>query len=126
MQSGVIIFFFMASLQEIFNRLQKTKKEQREIKAMYRDALKNSGGYQTVLDEVGILKAKKKTIEEGIQDDFRVEFDKLEVLKADIENDSMLLSDAALSEYLKGKGVEIIDEYENKYEPIFKVQFKKV
>ena len=116
----------MANLQEIFNRLQKTKKEQREIKAMYRDALKNSGGYQTVLDEVGVLKAKKKTIEEGIQDDFRVEFDKLEVLKADIENDSMLLSDAALSEYLKGKGVEIIDEYENKYEPIFKVQFKKI
>ena len=116
----------MANLQEIFNRLQKTKKEQKEIKAMYRDALKNSNGLQAVLDEINTLKGKKKQIENGIQDDFRVEFDKLDVLKADIENDSMLLSDAALSEYLKGKGVEIIDEYENKYEPIFKVQFKKI
>ena len=101
------------------------KKEQREIKTIYRDALKNSSGHKAVLDEMNMLKEKKKIIEEGIQDDFQVEFDKLEVLKADIENDSMLLSDAALSEYLKGVGVEIVDEYENKYEPIFKVQFKK-
>lgn len=124
MKSGVIIFF-TANLQEIFNRLQKTKKEQREIKTIYRDVLKNSSGHKAVLDEMNTLKEKKKIIEEGIQDDFRVEFDKLEVLKVDIENDSMLLSDVALSEYLKGAGVEIVDEYENKYEPIFKVQFKK-
>ena len=116
----------MANLQEIFNRLQKTKKEQREIKAMYRDALNNSSGYQSLIDDVKSLKDKKKSFEEGIKDDFRSEFDKLEVLKADIENDAMLLSDAALSEYIKGNGIDITDEYENKYEPIFKVQFKKM
>lgn len=115
----------MPNIQEIFNNIQKAKKEQKEIKSMYRDALTNSSGYQTVVDELNVLKEKKKKIEESLRDDFRTEFDKLEVLKADIENDTMLLSDAALSEYIKGKNVEIVDEYENKYEPIFKVQFKK-
>lgn len=115
----------MANIQEIFNNIQKAKKEQKEIKAMYRDALTNSSGYQKAVEELNLLKEKKKKIEDGLRDDFRTEFDKLEVLKADIENDTMLLSDAALSEYIKGKHVEIVDEYENKYEPIFKVQFKK-
>lgn len=124
MQGGVIIFF-MPNIQEIFNNIQKAKKEQKEIKAMYRDALANSSGYQKAVEELNVLKEKKKKIEESMRDDFRTEFDKLEVLKADIENDTMLLSDAALSEYIKGKHVEIVDEYENKYEPIFKVQFKK-
>lgn len=92
---------------------------------MYRDALTNSSGYQKAVEELSVLREKKKKIEDGLREDFRTEFDKLEVLKADIENDTMLLSDAALSEYIKGKHVEIVDEYENKYEPIFKVQFKK-
>lgn len=115
----------MPNIQEIFNNIQKAKKEQKEIKNMYRDALANSSGYQSALEELKALREKKKKIEEGLRDDFRAEFDKLEVLKADIDNDTMLLSDAALSEYVKGRPVEIVDEYENKYEPIFKVQFKK-
>jgi len=118
-------YFFMPNIQEIFNNIQKAKKEQKEIKNMYRDALANSSGYQSTLEELKALREKKKKIEEGLRDDFRAEFDKLEVLKADIDNDTMLLSDAALSEYVKGRPVEIVDEYENKYEPIFKVQFKK-
>lgn len=118
-------YFFMPNIQEIFNNIQKAKKEQKEIKNMYRDALANSSGYQNTLEELKALREKKKKIEEGLRDDFRAEFDKLEVLKADIDNDTMLLSDAALSEYVKGRPVEIVDEYENKYEPIFKVQFKK-
>lgn len=118
-------YFFMPNIQEIFNNIQKAKKEQKEIKSMYRDALSNSSGHKNVVEEINVLKEKKKKIEESLRDDFRTEFDKLEVLKADIENDTMLLSDAALSEYIKGKNVEIVDEYENKYEPIFKVQFKK-
>jgi len=116
----------MANLQEVFNRIQKSKKEQKDIKSMYRDALSNSQVYQKTVEELNELKEKKKKIEDQIKEDFRQEFDKLETLKADIENDNMLLSDAAISQLMKGETVEVTDINDNKYEPIFSVKFKKV
>jgi len=115
----------MANIQEVFLRIQETKKEQKDIKSMYRDALQNSKAYQDVAEEINKLKDRKKQIEENIKDDFKSEFDKLETLKNDIDNDNLLLSDAALTQLMSGKTVEVQDTYENKYEPIFSVRFKK-
>lgn len=115
----------MSKLQEVFNRIQESKKEQKKIKDMYRDALLNSQEYQNAVEELKTLREKKKEIENNIQLDFSSEFDKLDTLKLDIENDMMLLSDAALTQLMKGETVEITDQYENKYEPVFSVKFKK-
>ena len=116
----------MSRLQEIFDRIQKTKNEQKEIRAMYKDALKNSSRYQDVLDQLDTLKAKKKEIESGIREDFYKEFDKLEVLKNELMNDNQLLADAAISKVAKGEKLEIIDTNNTQYEPIFTVRFKKM
>ena len=115
----------MSKLQEVFDRIQKTKQEQKKIKSMYRDALTNSKQYQHALEEAKASREKKKKIEDGIKDEFSKELSKLDNLKADIENDQMLLSDAALSTLMKGETVEVKDEKENKYEPIFSVRFKR-
>jgi len=115
----------MQNIQEIFNRIQKTKKEQKSIKSIYRDALLTSSQHQKVVEEIKDLREKKKKIEESIKDDFSSELSKLDTLKLDIENDSILLSDIALSEMLKGKSINLIDQNNNKYEPIFNVRFKK-
>jgi hypothetical protein len=72
----------MANLQQIFDRIQESKKEQKDLKSMYRDALINSQAMQQTQEDLLKLRDKKKKIEEGIRDDFRHEFDKLEVLKA--------------------------------------------
>ena len=37
-----------------------------------------------------------------------------------------LLSDVALSSYAKGENVSVMDGNENKYEPVFRVNFKRV
>lgn len=92
---------------------------------MYRDAISNSKLLAEVNEEIKLIKDKKKAIEDSIKADFHAEFEKLDTLKNDIENDMMLLSDAALSMAMKGEMIEIKDQYENKYEPIFRVQFKK-
>ncbi len=115
----------MINPQEIFDRIQKIKKEQKEIKAMYRDALANSQSLQETIEEMKIIREKKKSLEEAIKSDFVSELEKLDTLKLDLENDNMLLSDAILSLAIKGELIEIKDQYENKYEPIFKVQLKK-
>ncbi|NQU83183.1 MAG: hypothetical protein HQ536_00570 [Parcubacteria group bacterium] len=115
----------MSKLKEIFNRMQEAKKEQRGIRAMYRDALLGSQEYEKIVQDLEDLKIKKKQIEIGVQRDFNADFKKLEELKLDLETDKELISDIALNQYVKGESIEIVDEYDNKYEPIFSVKFKK-
>lgn len=118
-------YIFMSKVQEVFNRIQESRKEQKKIKDMYRDALQNSGEHQRITEELKTLREKKKEIENSIKLDFTSELDKLDTLKLDIENDILLLSDAALTQLMKGETVEVKDQYENKYEPVFSVKFKK-
>ena len=113
-------------LPDVFKRIQDKKKEQRELKAMYRDALAVNGDYQKLLDELNDLKLKKKKLEAGVQADFKEEFDKLEGLKLNIAGDNQLLSDLAMTQLTSGETVKIIDENKVEYEPIFTVRFKKV
>jgi hypothetical protein len=116
----------MTNIQEVFDRIQKTKKEQKELKTMYRDALNNSGAYQRSLEELKKLKEDKKKFEDGVKKEFSSEFDKLEILKNELMNDSQLLSDMVVSQVAKGQKIEIKDQYEVQYEPIFSVRFKKI
>ncbi|MBU4216830.1 hypothetical protein L6270_03310 [Candidatus Parcubacteria bacterium] len=115
----------MSKLQEVFDRIQKTKKEQKELKSMFRDSLVNSKSYQEAVEDLKVLRDKKKKIEDAIKEDFNSELAKLDILKSDIDNDYMLLSDAALTKIMKGEMIEVVDEKDNKYEPIFSVKFKK-
>jgi predicted nuclease with TOPRIM domain len=115
----------MSNIQEVFDRIQKTKKEQKEIRNMYRDALSHSGRYQENIEKLKKLKEEKKMLENEIKLEMRAEFDKMEILKNELQNDIMLLSDAALSRLMEGKVVEVTDQNEQKYEPIFTVRFKK-
>jgi len=116
----------MSNLQEVFNRIQKTKAEQKELKAMYREALLSSAAYQRSLEELKKLKEENKKFVQSIREGFTKEFDKLEVLKNELMNDSQVLSDMAMAQVAKGEKIEITDEYATQYEPIFSVKFKKV
>lgn len=113
-------------MQEIFNRIQETKKQQKQIKSMYRDALVNSAQYKEAESKYKALRIEKKKIEEAIKSDFRGELEKLDAMKTDLESDKILLSDLALNELAKGKMIEIVDESANKYEPVFSVKFRKI
>lgn len=115
----------MQNLQEIFARIQKTKKKQKDIRGAYKDALMNSAEYQDISEKIKNLRDKKKQIESAVRSDFSSEFTKLEDMKVDLESDYVLLSDIAMSKLMKGETVEVEDEYQNKYEPIFSVKFKK-
>lgn len=114
-----------ANLQQSFDKLQKIKKEQKELRQAYRDSLLNNERYNKVLADIKVLREKKKEIEQGVRAEFSREMTKLDDLKIDWESENEVLSDIALNTLLKGEQVEVSDEYENKYEPIFSVKFKK-
>jgi hypothetical protein len=112
-------------LPDVFKRIQDRKKEQRELKSAYRDALAASAEYHQVIEELNALKLKKKKIEASVASDFKEEFDKLEGLKLNIAGDNQLLSDLAMSQLTSGESVRIVDENKVEYEPVFTVRFKK-
>ena len=45
----------MSKLQEVFDRINESKKEQKELKKMYRDALSHSQEHQMILEEKNIM-----------------------------------------------------------------------
>lgn len=115
----------MPDLKDVHERIRSIKKEKKQLSEIFRDALAQSKSYQEVLDELKELKAKKLRLEAQIYEDFSSELEKAERLSENLKTDTQLLSDMALTKFMKGETVEIVDEYDMKYEPVFKVTFKK-
>jgi predicted nuclease with TOPRIM domain len=115
----------MADIQEIFKRINEMKKKQKDIRSVYKDALDTSLEYKEINEKMTTLRVKKKQIEESTKQNFASELTKLDDLAIDIAGDVELLNDAALTKLMKGETVEVTDEYDNKYEPLFSVKFKK-
>lgn len=116
----------MPNVQEVFDRLTKAKARQKEIKAMYRDALVTAPEHDEINEKIKSLRERKKQVELAIKESFSKEMVELDDLKVDIESDNELMSDLALTQLVKGETVEVKDSYENEYEPVFTVKFRKV
>ncbi|MFH1286852.1 MAG: hypothetical protein ABII02_03835 [Candidatus Magasanikbacteria bacterium] len=115
----------MQDIQEVFSRVEKAKMEMKDLKVAYKDALETSLEYKEISDKLKDLREKKKQIETTIKEQFSSELTKIDDLKIDIASDMELISDIAMTKIMKGETVEVSDKYENQYEPIFSVKFKK-
>ena len=116
----------MQSIQEVFARLQENKKKQKDLRSAYKDALETSLEYQEITEKLTALREKKKQIEQTVKEQFANELTKLDDLKIDLSSDLEVLTDLAMTQLMKGETVEVKDEYENTYQPVFKVNFKKI
>jgi len=116
----------MQDIQEIFTNVEEKKKEVKEIKSSFKEALETVPEYQEVQEKIKSLCEQKKRIEYTIKEQFSKEIEKIEDLKIDIESDMEMLSDIALAKMAKGENLEVFDKYMNEYEPLFKVNFKKI
>lgn len=115
----------MKTAQEMFNQLQNLKNERKALSSVYRDALANSSEYQKLTEELKTLRERRKMVVQAIDADLRNELDRLDDLKDEMANDKALLTDAVISQLTKGEPVIVVDEYQEKYEPVFSVVFRK-
>jgi len=115
----------MIDPQTVFQKISSLKREQKELKTAYRDALSHDKHYQEAAEVLKTMKEKKATLESKVRSDFGPEFQRMEELKQSISDEEMMLSDIALSSVMKGEKVELYDENEAQYEPIMSVKFKK-
>lgn len=114
----------MSKLEEIYTRLEANKKRRKEINKMLKDELSHSSRYQEIQDEIKVLREEKKGIEQDVRAGAR-EFQELEDIKLEMQTDQELLADMVLNMYVKNENVEIKDEYDQTWYPVFKVGFKK-
>jgi len=112
--------------QLFFDKTLKSKKELKDLQAVINDDLANSNKYQKITAEIKTLNAKKRQIVEAIKLDHGKEAGKIDTIKADLENDKMLLTDVAINYLVKGKQVEVVGIYGERYAPEFSVKFKKI
>lgn len=115
----------MANLEEVYTRLTMNKKKASELRKMLQDELAHNPRHSELKDEVKALREEMKTIENEVKMNSRAELDQLEDLKEEIKTDTELIADIALNMYVNEQTVEIVDEYNNKWYPQFKVSFKK-
>lgn len=115
----------MKDLQSVFNHIQEMKKEMKDIKREYSDALYNADDLEVLNDELKKLKERKKQIELRVQESMGSRYAKFEELKDEIASEQEMLNDLAMTTLMDGKTVEVLDEYQNRYEPLFVVKFKK-
>jgi replication-associated recombination protein RarA len=115
----------MKTAQEMFNQLQALKGERKELSSVYRDALANSAEYKKLTEEIKVLRDKRKMVTQAIDGDLRSELDRLDDLKDEMTNDKALLADAVINQLTKGETITVIDENQEKYEPVISVVFRK-
>ena len=115
----------MPDLKELHQRIYATKQEKKKLNDIVRDVLAQSKPYQDLLEDLRTMRAKKMQMETEIYREVAQERDRIEHLSGDISANMQLLSDLALTLLMKGETVEITDENDIKYQPSFKVTFKR-
>lgn len=111
------------SLHEIYQRIKEKKARRRDMTKMFQDELAAHARYQEVVEEIMKLREEKKSIENEIR--AAADLNEYETLKLDIKSDNEMLADVALNMYVAQEPVEILDEYNVRWVPVFGVRFKK-
>ncbi len=115
----------MQNIQDVFNHIREMKKEQKDLRDMYKDALVQADEYEEIVEKITVLREKKKEIEARIQAQLGRAYEKLEDLKREVDTEKEMMNDIAISTLMKGETVLVKDEFDNDYEPNWKVAFKK-
>lgn len=113
------------NVQDVFNKIREMKKEQKDLRDMYKDALAQADEYEEIVEEIKKLRERKKEIETKVQSQLGRSYEKLEDLKVEVDAQKEMLNEIAISTLMKGETVVAKDEFENVYEPVWKVRFKK-
>lgn len=114
----------MQSLEKVYRRLQKAKAKRRELTKMIRDELSQDQRYQELGEEMKKLRDQRKSIENEIKS-HTGGAQELDELKIEIQTDQELLADVALNMFVDNESVEILDENDQRWVPMFSVKFIK-
>lgn len=113
-------------LGEVYRELQTAKNERKELKAAFREELEHNERYQEIKEQLDVLKAEKKSIENDVYAASPGDTQRIDDLSLEVKASEELLSDLAFNLLMSNQTVEIQDEEKQiRYIPKFKVTFQK-
>lgn len=112
-------------VQSLFRHIQEMQRERRSIRKEYQDVLGQETEYQAIIEEIKRLRERKQQIETKARESMGRRFQEFEDLGEEISSEQEMMSDVAMTTLMDGKSIEVVDEFDNKYDPIFSVKFKK-
>jgi len=105
-------------------RLEELKRKRRELNRMFKDELAQNEQYQKIVEDLRVLREKKKSIENTTKVSCFAGRDAIKDVADQIKVEKELLTDVALNMYVEGRTVEIVNQ-DTRYTPEFSVKFKK-
>lgn len=115
----------MRTIQEIWDSIEEAKKEQREIRSVYKDMLNSTGEYEDLLDELQKLKTRKKQMETAVASQMEDKMRRFDLLKHEVAEAKQTLADLSLTTLMRGEKVEVSGPNDTAYDPLFSVRFQK-
>lgn len=112
-------------IQELFTQIKEKKEKIKELKAVCKEMLDASEEYKEINEQMKTLRAKKQRVASAVNEQCSTEMTKIMDLTIDVASDEEMLTDMAITKYTKGESIELKDQYDNTYEPVFSVKFKK-
>lgn len=113
-------------LQLIYDEIAEKKQTKKELQEMYKDALESADNYSELNEKIKELRDEQKAIKERVQLQLGRAWEQLEDIKFEMDADKIRMTDVALNDLMKGVTVSVKDQYENEYEPVWNVRFKKI
>jgi hypothetical protein len=115
----------MKGLNEVYSGIQAKKKERKEIVKMFKDELAHDPVYQQIGEELKALRDRKKSIENESKAKALKDAERMDTLKLEIDSDTEMLADIALTKYAANEQTEIVDTDGVRWVPQFRVSYKK-
>ena len=97
----------MQNAQEIFDRIQETKRKIKDIRTFLKSKYKEVSEYVEIQDKKKTLNQKQKLITMEVDSHYPDEITKLEDMKIDLDSDKEMLNDILLTKLMKGEDVEL-------------------
>ena len=116
----------MSTIREVLARIEETKKQRKILKETINQALAGNASWVRIKEEVTEDKARLERAKEAVlYPHYQGEMQELERLDLEIKNDNEVLSDMALTLFMKGENIDI-ETSKGKYTPKVSVSFKQM
>lgn len=115
----------MPDLKDVHFRIQDKRRQRREITKGFKDELTHNSEYQEIIEEMSVLKERKKSIENDVKANASADATKLDTLGLEIKADAELLADIAINNFMENKSATFVDELDQRWVPTFAVRFTK-
>jgi regulator of replication initiation timing len=115
----------MKDAQAIFNSLAEAKKQLKEINREIKAHYEADPTYVELLTKRKVINQEMKPVRMKLNESIEKILEKKDDLKIDISGYQDELTDIALISQAKGQPVEIKDNFNQLYLPIFKAKFEK-